>query len=148
MTAAYTIRPISAEQTYPLRLRILRVGYPDADVNYPSDANPGAYHLGAFADDTLIGIASIYPEPMQSQAAKRGWRLRGMAVDTHWQRKGIGDALLEACFAHIDDHNGELFWCYGRTSAFPFYKKKGFQTEGSEWIDPMTGPHYVMWRTI
>ena len=141
------IRPISAQQTHALRRRILRDGDPNAELDYEGDDHPLALHVGAIADGVVVGIASIRPQAMATRPDKRGWRLRGMATDEQWRRKGLGRKLLNACLAHIRQHEGEIFWCNGRTVAIKFYENMGFQTEGEEFMS-FTGPHYVMWRAV
>ncbi len=142
------IRPISSQETHPLRLRILRNNNPEANLNYPGDDDPETFHLGAIHNGTVVGIASIYLQPMASRPDKRGWRLRGMATAESHRRTGLGKALLEGCFDHIRQHNGDLIWCNGRTSAFAFYEPMGFETEGEEFDMPNIGPHYIMWRSL
>lgn len=139
------IRPISSQQTHPLRRSILRDNDPNADLDYFGDDDPLAFHAGAIADGVVVGIASVYPEPMAARASHAGWRLRGMATAESHRGIGLGKALLEACFEHIRCNNGDLLWCNGRTSAIKFYEAMGFATEGEEFVT-FTGPHYVMWR--
>ncbi|MGI8984402.1 MAG: GNAT family N-acetyltransferase, partial [Acidimicrobiales bacterium] len=62
----------------PLRHRVLRPGQAFGETAYAGDDT--AVHLGAFAGDGLVGIASLYRQDCAGGPAG-GWRLRGMATD-------------------------------------------------------------------
>ncbi len=140
----HRIRPISAADTRPLRQQILRPHQTISELVYPGDDHPLALHLGAFADERLVGIASFTPEACPEVSARAAWRLRGMAVAPNARYQGYGTALLRAGIAYIRAQRGDLLWCHGRTSALPFYRGCGFVTHGAEFIAPHTGPHYLL----
>lgn len=142
------IQPITAEQTHPLRLSVLRPGQSPQAAVFPNDEVPHAFHFGAFSGKALIGIASIYPEPMPGEADPTAWRLRGMAVAPECQRRGVGRALLEACLAHVDFEGGTRLWCNARSTARGFYASLGFGTQGEEFDIEGVGPHFVMCYNI
>jgi GNAT superfamily N-acetyltransferase len=141
--APVSIRPIAVAQTRDLRSRVLRPGQPPEQLVYPNDAMPAAYHVGAFVDAALVGIASIYPEAHPDLAEPQAWRLRGMAVDPTMQRRGLGRQLILACIAHVKAQSGRQLWCNGRASAADFYRSLGFELVGAE-FPTESGPHYVM----
>lgn len=144
----HIIRPITAAEVRPLRQRVLRPHKTLEELVYPGDDHPLALHAGAFQDGTLVGIATVAPEscPVDPQAV--GWRLRGMAILPQVQRQGYGAALIAACAAHIVTNRGELIWCHGRVSALPFYQSLGFASHGEEFLIPVTGPHYLLWKRL
>ena len=146
--ATVEIRTILAEETRPLRQRVLRPGQCLEQLDYPGDAAPDTGHLGAYLDGELVGIASVYSEPMPGADAPQAWQLRGMATLESLRRTGVGQSLLEACIAHAVARGGTHLWCNARTSALAFYHALGFQTEGAEFELPEIGPHYRMWRSI
>src|SRR6476659_3359183 len=120
-----------------LRGRILRPGFPPAASRYPGDLEPGAVYLGAFVAGEFVGTASLYPE--------QGIRLRGMAVEPAWQRRGIGAALIRAAQARATTAGQDL-WCNARDTAHDFYAALGWVAEGAG-FDTESGPHHVMrWR--
>ena len=102
------VTPISPEAVLPLRQAILRPGHPLQDAVFPHDTDPETVHLGAFVDEELVGVASIYHE------SQPGWdnlferRLRGMAVAEEMQRKGIGSALLQVSACQQVAHHSVL----------------------------------------
>ncbi|NNF57149.1 MAG: GNAT family N-acetyltransferase [Rhodothermaceae bacterium] len=144
------IRPITAAETRPLRAAILRPGQPPAKLVYPGDDHPDGFHAGAFKNDHLVGIATIYPEPSPEayraeMPAGLAFRLRGMATTPEVRGEGFGRGLLEACFAHVQANGSDLLWCNARIGALAFYQTLGLQTIGPEFDIPGIGPHYVMW---
>lgn len=148
----FTIRPITAEETRPLRHKILRPHLDYATTVYPTDYTANTFHAGAFVEDALVGVATVFRAPMpnkQNGVGHNTWQLRGMAVEEEMRGKGLGAALVRACIEHMARHNGSVLWCNGRTSALKFYQSLNFQTIGEEFeSDNGTGPHYVMWRNI
>ncbi|MBA3468298.1 MAG: GNAT family N-acetyltransferase [Herpetosiphonaceae bacterium] len=138
-----SVRPITVAETRPLRSQVLRPGQPPENLVYPGDDTLESWHVGAFVDSALVGIASIYREVHPDLSAPQAWRLRGMAVDPGMQRRGLGRALVLACIAHVKAQSGRQLWCNGRTSAADFYRSLGFELVGEE-FPTESGPHYVM----
>jgi predicted GNAT family N-acyltransferase len=139
------IRRVSAEEVRPLRHRVLRPGQAFEDTVYPGDA--AARHLGAFAGDRLVGVASLYQEDRAGGPAG-GWRLRGMATDAGARGAGHGGALLVACAAEVAGAGGTELWCNARLAATGFYLRSGFEVVSEEFDVPGIGPHVVMARPV
>ena len=147
------ICPISAAETRPLRSLLLRPGQPPENLVYPGDEHPDAFHAGAFEDERLVGITSIYPEAppeMYRDQLLEGdaFRLRGMATLPEVRGQGHGRDLLYACFDHVRHHNANLLWCNARIVALDFYKRLGLQIIGPEFEIEGIGPHHVMWKAV
>ncbi len=137
------IRPITAEQTRPLRHAVLRPHQPVSALAYRGDDTHDTLHVGAFAGHEIIGVASMYRE-----GEPGAWRLRGMAVAPGLQRTGIGRALFEACVAHARARGGTTMWFNARTPAIEFYRRMGCEVRGEVFELPDIGPHVVMWRRL
>lgn len=153
------VRPISAAATRPLRSEILRPGQPPERLVYPGDDAPGSFHAGAFVGGTLVGIATVYPEPMpltpdpaagsgRAVDASNAFRLRGMATRADLQGQGIGRITLRRCIEHVRDSGAEVLWCNARSGALGFYTGFGFATVGEEFEIEGIGPHFVMWTDV
>lgn len=149
----FTIRSITAKETRPLRHKILRPHLPFETTAYPNDCDSDTLHVGAFVDDDLVGVATVFRAPMPIEQddilLNTSWQLRGMAVKEEMRGKGFGAALVRAGVHHIAQQGGGVLWCNGRTNALKFYQSLDFQTIGEEFESPNgTGPHYVMWRYV
>jgi len=142
--SAAVIRPISAAQARPLRQLVLRPGLPPETTIYPGDDEPDSFHAGAFAGDTLVGIATLHHKPPPEEADDGAWQLRGMAVLPEQQGRGIGRALVLACQQAALTRGATRLWCNGRVSAMGFYTALGFAPSGELFESPHSGPHYVM----
>src|SRR3954470_22279458 len=117
------IRVISAEETYPLRLSILRAGMAPESAIFPGDHDADTRHFGAFSGEDLVGVASIYRAPFPDKDDRDGaWQLRGMAVSPEFRSRALGEALVRACLEHIQAEAGTLVWCNARTPAVRFYE--------------------------
>ena len=154
-----SVRRISAEQTLPLRMAVLRAGRPQSECEFPGDEDELTFHAGAELDGRIVSIASMYlesrpadaaggVEPGPDHAAGTAWRLRGMATEPGLRNSGAGRAALEACEAHAREHGATLLWCNARTPAIGFYERMGWIAYGEEFDIPTAGPHYVMERPL
>lgn len=108
------IKEITPELVRPFRHKILRPNQTLADCTYPGDADPDSYHLGAFRNDQLISIASVFiqhEERFNAFTQTDQYRLRGMGTVEEFRCRGYGKAVLEACLQQCWDKGGEIFWC-------------------------------------
>jgi predicted GNAT family N-acyltransferase len=151
-TSEYEVRRISPQETVSLRREVLRPDRPLEESVFPGDDNSTTEHWGAFVNTELVGVASIYPEPMPAEVARTAsgstWRLRGMAVAEQHRNEGIGKVLLDACIASIKNQGGTLLWCNARSTAIDFYLREGFALCSEDFEIPDIGPHRVMAREL
>ena len=77
------------------------------------------YHFGAFVDNKLAGVVSLFREGSDFQ-------FRKFAVDAAFQNKGIGTALLNYITEFAIAEGGVKLWCNARLNAIGFYLKHGF----------------------
>ncbi|MBU2926445.1 GNAT family N-acetyltransferase [Colwellia sp. C2M11] len=115
------IRNISWEQTIPLRQSVL---WPNKPPEYCHvDGDHDAMHFGAFANDELVCVASVY---IKSNKA----RLRKFATKTDCQGQGIGSQMLKFILHSLNNTVVNFFWCDARESALTFYQRFGMQPYG------------------
>ena len=141
------VKYISAEQTLPLRSIVLRNGLPEAQCVFPQDRIEGGLHLGCFAGDQLVSVATIFPED-HPEHGPRGFRLRGMASDPAFAGKGYGAKLINFAIDELTSANAAYIWCNARSSAAAFYTKLGFTMISEEFEIPGIGPHFNMIRLL
>ncbi len=137
------IEYISAQETLPLRSKLLRNNAPLAACVFPTDEIAGAFHLGGFADGQLITVASFFPKQYQEKSGV-GYQLRGMATDRDFAGKGYGAKLIDFAISELTALNADYLWCNARSSAIEFYQKKGFDLSSAEFEIEGVGPHYEM----
>lgn len=152
------LRPITPEQTRPLRQQLLRPGTPLDKLVFTGDLDPDTLHLGAYQDGEQVGIATFMCQPPNVSVGVpsnlpdpdnfRAWRLRGMATVAALRGQGIGAALLLAGIGYVAEQAGVFLWCNARTGAVGFYQKYRFVTIGDVYDVPHVGPHYFMQRDI
>jgi predicted GNAT family N-acyltransferase len=116
LIANLTIKPLTWKMTLSLRQRVLWPNKPIGFSQVPQDET--ALHFGAYHDNLLIAVASIYPDHTQA-------RLRKFAVDKSYQGKGVGTALLTFILSELAQQKVEYFWCDARENATQFYEKFG-----------------------
>lgn len=142
------IKEINAAETRNLRQLTLRQNQPTETLVYPGDDAEDTIHFGAFIENELVGIASIYKEIMKVNDEPESWRLRGMATVESVRGKGYGKELMNKCIKYVKDNNGKLFWCNARITAEEFYEKFGMKRFGEIFYPENLGPHVVMWMEI
>ena len=141
------VRPVTADETRPLRLQVLRPGQPAAAAVYPGDDQPTTRHFGAFAAGRLVGIASLYEEA-RADGPTPGWRLRAMATEPSARRRGVGAALLAACVDHVLAEGGGELWANARLGALAFYTGAGFDVVSDRFEIAGIGGHVVVRRLV
>lgn len=141
---------VPAAAAHDLRRRVLRGGDPDADVDFPEDARPGAFHLAIPGDDGWpVAVASLSPDPWPGRPGEPAWRLRGMAVEPDLQGTGAGGRLLEAVVDRLRAAGAAVVWAHARDTAVPFYERHGFRVEGDGFLaTPARLPHHVVVREL
>ncbi len=137
---------LTAEQTHPLRLAVLRFDTPTKEVVFAEDTWPGAWHLGLRVDSQLVATSSWVPRDHSGAPAVQ---LRGMATARHLQGSGLGGVLLEAGCGRVRAAGGVLVWARARDAAVPFYVGHGFVVQGEGFVDEATQlPHHVVVRDL
>jgi len=142
------VRTITAAETWPLRLAVLRPGHPLPAAQFPGDDLPSTRHFGAFRSSDLVGIVSLFLVEMPEQPGVGALQLRGMATVPEVRGAGFGRALVAASVVFARQNGVKLIWCNARTSAEEFYRKLGWEILGEEFDIPDVGPHFRMWRWV
>jgi GNAT superfamily N-acetyltransferase len=142
------IRFISAPETWPLRLAVLRPNRPPETAHFPGDDLPTTKHFGAFRHEELVGIASLFSAEMPGHRSATALQLRGMATVPEARRQGVGRALVRACLEYACAQHADILWMNARLAAVPFYRKLGFVISGEKFGIPDVGPHFRMWQRL
>ncbi|MDF2153362.1 GNAT family N-acetyltransferase [Vibrio sp. CAU 1672] len=116
-----TIQTINWHEAMPVRHRVLWPHKPLSHCEVEGDKQ--AQHYGAFVDDALVGVASVYLDGRQA-------RLRKFAILPQYQGQGIGSMMIEHMLASLAHSPVDCFWCDARESAVSFYRRFGMHTEG------------------
>lgn len=116
------IQRITWQQTIPLRHRVLWPGKPPEYSQVDGDID--GLHFGAFVNDELVCVASIY---LSCKDKVHTARLRKFATERHYQNQGIGSKMLTHIIQSLQTSPTELFWCDARESAVGFYQRFGMR---------------------
>jgi len=116
-----SIEQIRPELTWRLRQRVL---YPDKKLyEMAMDEDNDGYHFGAFGNNELVGVISLFQKGNDFQ-------FRKFAVEESMQNKGIGTELLKYIINFCINEGAERIWCNARVPAIGFYLKLGFSQTG------------------
>ena len=87
------------------------------------DEDAHGYHFGAFQNNKLVGVISLFKND-------NDWQFRKFAVDPSVQNQGIGSAVLQYITNFVINEGGTALWCNARLSAIPFYLRHDFMQTG------------------
>lgn len=124
----FTIAPIDAAQTRPLRAMVLLNGDLDASA-LAGDLAATTLHVGVRDASGIVAVASLCEEVREDDPARPAWRLRGMAVHPAVRGMGLGRVLVQVCVRHAEARGAALVWCTARETAYRFYEKLGFTAD-------------------
>ena len=140
---------LTAVQTHPLRLDVLRRGTPSRDVAFPEDELPSTLHLGVELDGVVVGVSTWIDNVASRSARQRaapscaGWRphrsCRVTASAGCSSRPGS-----RGCSRPDTNWSGPA----PATRRSAFYERHGFVRRGPGYVDVVTLiPHHDIVRT-
>lgn len=142
----FNIKQVSVEEIYAIRQQVLRPEKPIETCFFDQDKHPDSFHLGAFLNEQLIGVASILKDYSQDFKGSNQYRLRGMAVLPAFRKKQLGATLLQKAEKDCFQKKADLLWFNAREKVVPFYQKYDFQKKGVLFSIPSVGPHRLMFK--
>lgn len=135
------LKEINTTATYAVRHPVLRNGLPLESCAFDFDDAPNTMHLGAFVNDSLIGVLTLISK-------KQSVQLRGMAVLEKFKGQGIGKRLVAHAEKVVRQQNTCSIWMNARLIAVPFYEACGYQKQGETFELPYGGTHYKMIKNL
>lgn len=140
------VRRISAEQTRELRFLVLwphKSGIEDCIIDI--DKREDAMHFGAFLDNKLIGVASVFEMSSDKIDYNKQFRLRAMASHPEYRGINAGKAIVEFAIEVCRSKGADVLWCDARKVALGFYEKLGFNRIDSWYDISPIGLHQFMY---
>lgn len=117
-SSTVSIRSITPEQTYPLRHSVL---WPDKAFDYVKVENDEeGHHFGAFRDEELVAVISLFVNGHES-------RFRKFAARPDCQQQGVGTRLLNHVMNEAKRLGATTLWCDARLDAADFYRRFGME---------------------
>ncbi len=124
-----------------LRHRVLRVPLGLSIYDEDLDAEQSDLHFGMFDGATLIACVVL------THLGDERIRVRQMAVDTPYQRQGVGRALIEQVETDVQKRNFKTIILHSRKTVVEFYQNLGYELTDKEFIE-VTIPHVLMEKHI
>jgi GNAT superfamily N-acetyltransferase len=117
-----SIEQIRPELTWRLRRDVL---YPDEPLyKMEMEEDNQGYHFGAFADNQLVAVVSLFIKGEDAQ-------FRKFAVIPEARGQSVGKALLDYITGFAVNEGCGHLWCNARVSAISFYIKYEFRQTGN-----------------
>jgi ribosomal protein S18 acetylase RimI-like enzyme len=142
------IKKITDLETYSVRQAVLRKGKPIETCQFEGDDLPTTNHFGYYLNDNLVGIISVFKNNNITFASTNQYQIRGMAVLESYQKKGIGDLLVNHSESYCKKMQADLIWFNARTAAVGFYEKLGYAKVGTAFEIKDVGEHYLMAKIV
>ena len=142
------INKVGAEKIRPLRHSELRKGQDFSTTSYLKDNEEGTFHMACNVDDKIVTCATFYAQTSMKVKSNNAYRLRGMATDSQFQRKGYARNLMLESFKELKKRDCDMVWCNARLVAVNFYESLGFKITGDLFNIEAIGPHYYMYKEI
>ena len=139
---------VGAERVRPLRHTELRQGQDFSTTSYLRDHDEDTFHMACIVNSKVVTCATFYPEKTDKMSAKNSYRLRGMATDSNFRRKGYARELMKRSFEKLKSCGADILWCNARLVAISFYESLGFKIIGDIFNIEGIGPHYYMYKKI
>ncbi len=98
-------------------------------------------HFGMLDAGALIACAVVVP------LSTRESKLRQMAVDSEFQKRGVGSKLIQGIERELRSRGFVEVELNAREAAVPFYQRLGYEIEGDSFIE-VSIPHFKMKRGI
>lgn len=136
------VRIISAQETRPLRHLVLWPHIEKAeDCVIDIDTREDAIHIGAFENDQLISVCSLFELSSQRIKQAKQYRLRAMATHPNFRGMNAGKRVVQFALELTRNKGFDVLWCDARQVALGFYEKMGFSLI-DEWYEvPKIGLH-------
>lgn len=122
-----------------LRYRVLYEPFGVSRTDEWDDVAPGAHHLIALLDGSLVAYACLLLD------ADGSAHVRQLSVEPRLQRSGVGSALMREVADEAERLGATLLWLNARTTAEEFYARLGYCTVSGVFPFGRTGlPHVRM----
>jgi predicted GNAT family N-acyltransferase len=146
-TGSVVARRAELSEIFQLRWDVLRPGRAIEAARFPGDTAPETIHVGAFEGRRNIACATATRVAWEGRPA---WQLRGMGVAADWQKRRVGQLVLEELLELVRAAASDvgLIWCNAREEAVEFYRKQGWRVASERFHIEDVGPHFKMMREL
>ena len=142
------VKKVDAEKVRPLRHSELRKEQDFSTTSYLKDCEENTFHMACIVEKKVVTCATFYPEKSTKIKSEDAYRLRGMATNSKFQRKGYATDLMNESFKELKNRDCDMLWCNARLVAVDFYKSVGLKIIGEIFNIEGIGPHYYMYKEI
>src|SRR5690625_1168967 len=140
------IRHIAPQDTYSIGNQILRFNQPFNNGNDHSDFLLRTFHLGAFYNEELIGVASFYQENNPLFKEMNQYRIRGMTTLKNYRGQKVGSSFILYGESILKKRNARLLWCHTKVSEISYYKKFGLRKYEETFFVSSTSSYQTVYK--
>ncbi|MBD1380307.1 GNAT family N-acetyltransferase [Metabacillus arenae] len=144
----FEIKKIKAKDTYPLRMKVLSSNSTLEDCQYKGDLEESSLHVGAFAEDRVIGVASFFKQAHEKVHGKNMYRLRGIAIDPEHRNQLRGQTLVLFGENLLRQADTELVWCTTGINNIEYYQHLGFKESEHIYNNGDKGLYVLMYKHL
>lgn len=100
------------------------------------------WFFGVVIGDQVIGVNSCH------QCHDASFRSRGLWVNEHYRKRGIGTALLKHAIEIAKNNNSYMIWSYPRISSLSVYLRAGYSLISDECSNEITNSNLFCRKTL
>jgi predicted GNAT family N-acyltransferase len=120
------LEKVKVQELYQFRKDILRPMENDLkNVHYNGDSNDNTIHIKAMINNKIVGCLSIMKEAFPKKKYKESYRIRALAVDPQFRKKGIANLMINKIL-NLVPSTDFLFWGSMRVEHIQSCKNLGF----------------------
>lgn len=127
---------------YDLRWRILRAPWNQPKGSEQDELEGQAIHIIAVEEGKIVGCGRAHFNSDEEA------QIRYMAVENHWQVKGIGKLILDELEKKVIEKGAKKIILHARESVVKFYEKNGYRIIKPSQTLFGAIPHYLMEKKI
>lgn len=144
MINSVSVNLIPVENTLTIRQQILRPKLLVNDCYFAGDNDESTHHFGAFINNSLVGVVSLFNQNTNKLTLTHGQQIRAMATIQNVRGQGVGYKLLSVLESHAFDNGAAYLWANARVSAKGFYEKAGYTIDNNEFMIEGVGNHVLV----
>ncbi|AFH50569.1 Histone acetyltransferase HPA2-like protein [Ignavibacterium album JCM 16511] len=127
---------------YDLRWRILRAPWNQPKGSEQDELEGQAIHIIAVEESKVVGCGRVHFNSDEEA------QIRYMAVENHWQGKGIGNMILAELEKKIIEKGAKKIILHARENVVKFYQNNGYQVVKPSHTLFGAIPHYLMEKKV
>ena len=142
------LKKVNSKNLYPIRSKVLRANSNYEYCKFEGDERLESIHIGVYKNQKIVAGVSLIKNKSTKIDLLNCYQLRGMCVLYDYQKKSIGQKLLEYSEETCRNLNVNYIWMNAREKATGFYTKFNYKSLGDAFIIQGIGLHSFFYKKL